>query len=447
MDFTAWTLFADLGLAAGLLLVGQLLRAHIRLLQRLFLPANVIGGGLGLALGPGGLGWLPFSAAIASYPGILIALIFATLPFVATAAPRRAVGKNVAELFSYSTATILLQWGLGLLVTLGLFKLLWTDLHPGFGLILASGFVGGHGTAAAIGATFAQLGWPAAGPLAMTAATVGILASIIGGMAWIKWGTQKGAARFAAPFDQLPPSLRTGLLSGQERRPLGQETVSSNTIDPLALHLALTFAVALLGHWAAQASGQFLGHFHLPTFCGAFLVALALKQVLQRLDILSYIDPGTMGRLSGAATDVLVVFGIASINLAVLVEYAYPLFALLTLGILVNALLFALLGPRSFGQYWFEKSLYTWGWVTGVMAMAIALLRTVDPEGESRLLDDFSLAYLGFGPIEAGLVVFAPLLVVQGYAWPLTVALLVGALLALLLPYYLHKKTSRQQTS
>ena len=63
MEFTPWTLFVDLGLASLLLLVGQVLRARLRAVQKLFLPANVIGGGLGLVLGASGLGWLPFLPA------------------------------------------------------------------------------------------------------------------------------------------------------------------------------------------------------------------------------------------------------------------------------------------------------------------------------------------------------------------------------------------------
>ena len=114
MEFSPWTLFIDFGLAAMLLLVGQVLRARLRAAQKLFLPANIIGGILGLGLGASGLGWVPFSATIASYPGILIALIFVTLPFAAAPGARRALGRNVVELFAYSTLVILLQWGLGL---------------------------------------------------------------------------------------------------------------------------------------------------------------------------------------------------------------------------------------------------------------------------------------------------------------------------------------------
>jgi ESS family glutamate:Na+ symporter len=445
MEFTPWTLFVDLGLASLLLLVGQVLRARVRLVQKLFLPANVIGGGLGLALGASGLGWVPFSAAISSYPGILIALIFVTLPFSAARAPRQAIGKNVAELFAYSTTTILLQWGLGLAFALGLLRLIWSDLHPGFGAILASGFVGGHGTAAAIGAAFAPLGWEEAGPLAMTSATVGILASIIGGMVWIKWGTRKEATRFVAPFDKLPDSLRTGLLPDAERRPSGQETVSSNTIDPLALHLALVAAIALVGYWVAEESSRLLDPYHLPTFCGAFLAAVVLKRFFRWVGAYRYIDAKTMVRIGGTCTDFLVIFGIASINIAILIEYAYPLFTLLTFGIVVNGLLFRFWGPRAFSQFWFEKSLYTWGWVNGVMAMAIALLRSVDPEGESHLLDDFALAYLGFGPVEVIMVTLTPMLIAQGFAWPLAVAAIGAAgLVFFLLHYYQRRGQSHQ---
>ena len=181
MPFTAWSLFTDLGLIALLLLLGQLVRAHLALVQRLFLPANVLAGLTGLVLGPHALDLLPFSDSVGTYPGILIALIFASLPFssgaISVAARRRPVG----ELCAYSTLVIFLQWGAGLLFGLVLLRSLWPALHPGFGAILASGFVGGHGTAAAIGSAFAERGWPEAGSLAMTAATVGIGGAIVGG--------------------------------------------------------------------------------------------------------------------------------------------------------------------------------------------------------------------------------------------------------------------------
>ena len=68
------------------------------LVQKLFLPANVLAGAAGLLLGPNGFAVLPLSSAIGTYPGILIALIFASLPFASgefsAASSRRRRGKT-----------------------------------------------------------------------------------------------------------------------------------------------------------------------------------------------------------------------------------------------------------------------------------------------------------------------------------------------------------------
>ena len=427
-DFTPWQMFVDLGFAALLLLCGQLVRSHVEIAQRLFLPASVIGGFLGLALGPNGADALPMSAAISTYPGILIALVFATLPF---ASDRRAgqasVSRRVTDLWAFSSVAILLQWGVGILLTVGVLQVIWTGLNPGFGALIAAGFVGGHGTAAAIGETFRELGWPEAGSLAMTSATVGILSSIIGGMAWVKWGARVGHTQFVTRFEDLPRRLRTGLAAEDERESLGTETVSSNSIDSLALHLGLISVAALGGYFLSTWSSGISPYGKLPVFCMAYVAALILHRLLRATRVSDYVDNRTMGHLGGALTDLLVVFGIASIRPAVLIEYALPLALLFVVGIVACGLLFYLLGPRFFNAYWFERSLFTWGWITGVTAMAIALLRIVDPRNESASLADYGLAYLFIAPLEIGLVALLPALLVAGHGWLLAVVLLVAA--------------------
>ena len=151
MDFTPWTVFVDLGLVSILLLLGQLLRARVGFIQKLFLPANVLAGLGGLLLGPNGFALIPLSSSIAAYPGVLIALIFASLPFASQEFTFKS-SRGATELWAYSSVTMLLQWGLGMLFGLVVLGAVWPALYHGFGAILASGFVGGHGTAAAIGA-------------------------------------------------------------------------------------------------------------------------------------------------------------------------------------------------------------------------------------------------------------------------------------------------------
>ena len=429
-DFTPWQLFVDLGFAALLLLCGQLVRSHVEVAQRLFLPASVIGGFLGLALGPNGGDLLPMSPVISTYPGILIALVFATLPFASDRQTVQAsVSKRVSGLWAFSSVAILLQWGIGIVLTVGLLQVVWTGLNPGFGALIAAGFVGGHGTAAAIGESFRELGWPEAGSLAMTSATVGILSSIVGGMVWVKWGARSGHTQFVTRFEDLPRSLRTGLAPEGERESMGAGTVSGNSIDSLALHLGLICVAALGGYYLSTWSSGLTAYGKLPVFCMAYIAALVLHRLLRATQAEHYVDARTMTHLGGALTDLLVVFGIASIKPAVLIEYAAPLALLFAAGIGICGFLFRLLGPRFFTAYWFERSLFTWGWITGVTAMAIALLRIVDPRNESAVLADYGLAYLFIAPLEIGLVAAMPALLAGGHAWLLALSMLVAAAL------------------
>ena len=92
------------------------------------------------------------------YPGVLITLVFAALPFTSPTFDWRTDSRRATELGTYSAAIVLLQWGLGLAFSLTVLSLIWSDLPLGFGTILAAGFVGGHGTAAALGVAFNGLG-------------------------------------------------------------------------------------------------------------------------------------------------------------------------------------------------------------------------------------------------------------------------------------------------
>jgi ESS family glutamate:Na+ symporter len=145
------------------------------------------------------------------------------------------------------------------------------------------------------------------------------------------------------------------------------------------------------------------------------------------------VDRKTVGHLAGGLTDILVVFGIASVKIAIVIKYALPLALLFVFGIALCAFIFFWMGPRFFETYWFEKSLFTWGWITGVTALGITLLRIVDSENGSRALNDFALAYLFVVPVEIALVAFAPQVIMTGHSWTLVgITIGVAALISVL---------------
>ena len=402
-QFTPWTLFTDLGFISILLLVGKFIRVKVKLIQQLFIPPSLIAGLLGLAFGPNGLGWIPLSNDLGTYAAILIALVFGALPLSSPNVSMKEVAKRVGPMWAYAQVGMLLQWALVGLFGLYVIKLIWPDLNDAFGIMLPTGFYGGH----AIGSAFEGLGWDEARSLGMTTATVGVICSIIGGLLMVKWAAKHKQTAFISDFDDLPDELRSGLLPEDKRDSIGEATTSSISIDTLTFHVALVFVVAFLGYMVSQTVKVYYPVLELPVFSCAFIIGLVLKKFFDATTISRYICPQTTQRLSSSFTDMLVACGVASIKLGVIVKYALPLIVLIIAGVAIVWCITFFLGRRLAKTFWFERMIFAWGWWTGTMAMGIALLRIVDPKLSSKAMDDYAMAYLPIAPIEILLMLLA----------------------------------------
>lgn len=433
--FTPWTLLVDAGIISVLLLIGKLIRVKSALVQKFFIPPSLIAGFLGLALGNEGLGILPFSGMLGTYASILIAIIFGCLPFT-SGGEKNDSSRQIGKMWAYSQTGMLLQWGIGGLLGLLVLSQVW-GVNSAFGLCMPAGFVGGHGSAAALGTAFSKLGFDDMMTLGMTAATVGILGSVLAGLALIKWGTAKGYTVFLNDFDKLPSELRTGLLPKEKRPSMGDSSTSSISIDSLAFNFAILITMALIAYGASQwiaslSDAQWGFKLEMPVFSCAFIFAMLFKFIFRHTGALEYVSPKTIGHISGTCTDYLVAFGISSIKLSVVLDNIIPLLILLVIGLVATLIYVLLVGRFMVREYWFEKSMFTWGWFTGTMAMGIALLRVVDPETRSRCLDDYGLAYIFIAPVEISLITFAPMAFGMGYGVIFSISALVLALAIML---------------
>ncbi|MEG2849906.1 MAG: sodium/glutamate symporter, partial [Bacteroidales bacterium] len=331
-DFTPWTLFTDLGFIFTLILIGKLIRVKVKLIQQLFIPPSLIAGLLGLAFGPNGLGWIPLSNNLGTYAAILIALVFGALPLSSPKISMKEVSGRVGPVWAYAQLGMLIQWALAGLFGLFVLKLIWPNLNDAFGIMLSTGFYGGHGTAAAIGSAFEGLGWDEARSLGMTTATVGVICAIVGGLIMIKWAAKHKQTSFITDFKDLPQELRSGLLPEGKRDSMGTATTSSISIDSLTFHVALVCFVALLGYSASQGVKVFYPALELPVFSCAFIMGLLLKKIFDRTNVSTYICSQTTQRLSSSFTDILVACGVASIKLGVVVKYALQLIVIILAG-------------------------------------------------------------------------------------------------------------------
>ncbi|MFC7327117.1 sodium/glutamate symporter [Marinactinospora rubrisoli] len=435
MEYTPWALLSDAGLIAALLVTGTLVRAHVPIVQRLMLPASVIAGFLGLLLGPHVLGVLPFSGQLGTYSSVLIAVVFACLPLTDTMGLRGA-GRQTGAFSLYSIGMYALQVGLGMAFALLVLAPVW-DTPDGFGILLVGGWAGGFGSAAALSAAFGDT-WPEAASLGFASATVGMLVGIIGGIAVSNWGVRRGHTARGGGLAELPEELRTGLVRDPERRPsLGTATSSASSIEPLALQLCVVGAVAATAYGIQAWFGGLFPRFTLPVFALAFVTGLLLRLALRRTPAWGYLDPATLRGISGTATDVLIVCGIASIVPGFVQGFWLPLVLLFVLGLALCFVLFRVVAPAMFSTNWFEKAVFTWGWSTGAVATSIALLRMVDPDLRTRTLEEFGIAYLPLAPLETATIAFAPAIIMAGAGWALGGGWTALGLIALALPWVL----------
>lgn len=120
----------------------------------------------------------------------------------------------------------------------------------------------------------------------------------------------------------------------------------------------------------------------------------------------------------------MIAFGIASIVPAALADYWQALVLLFVLGVAFCLFYLLVMSPLFFGDRWIERGLFGWGWATAAVATGIALLKMVDPKLQSGTLNEYGVAYVGFGPFEIGMTIFAPIAVIAsftaGFGWVAT---------------------------
>ena len=410
--FTPWTIVVDLGIISALMLLGKLIRVKVKGIQRFLIPPAVIAGILGLILGPEVLGWLPLSGSLGTYAGILIAFVFAALPFTSTSKAREVA--KVKRMWGYSQGGMLLQWGFGGLLGILILGKIW-PLNDSFGITMPAGFCGGHGSAAALGDAFANFGQDEVLTLAMTSATVGIICSIILGLIYLRIGTKRGWSACLTEAENLPEELRTGLVQPENRKSIGEGMFSTISISTLTFNLSVIALVVLGGYLISKGVTRMAPSLELPVFSCSYIVGMLVKLVCDRTKVSERICPETSSSLSGAFTDYLVAFGIASIKISVVTQYLVPMIILFACGLLFTTCYVFFAAKHIFKEYWFEKAMFSWGWFTGTMAMGMALLRIADPESRSHCVDHYGIAYIFIAPVEIALITFAPIIFCSGY--------------------------------
>lgn len=376
--------FWQSGLVLNGLLLAALLAAGAALrmtppLRALGIPGSIIGGALGLLLGPGVLGLLPIDiGALESlvYHGLAIVFIA-----VALQTPRRPpAGQRSGGAFSIAMAIpffLALQAVAGMLVVLALSQ------HPGFGLLLALGFEQGPGQALSMGAAWEATGLTDGGQIGLIIAAIGFGWSIFVGVPLAAWGRRRG---LTTDLSQFPPlASAAGAADGGAVDEAGAlESLSRQVVAIGVAYLMAYGLVALVGGALLDAGKDGLAHtvygFH---FIVGALAGMLVRAVLNRGPVASPLDDKLLSRLAGLSVDFVTCAALAAVQVEVLGNNLVPILAVTVLGGLVTLAGVMWLAPRAFPSAPFEHAVLLFGTVTGTLPMGLALLRIIDPEMRS----------------------------------------------------------------
>ena len=417
----------SLGIISILLMIGAVLRAKIPLFQNLYLPSCVIGGFIGLALGPNALDIIHFSEdtmeVASALPNLLIIPVLAATPMglklfgQKTKRSDTLTKSNDVLVISFLTAGFLiLQLAVGCGVTL-VCKALGAETFEGMGLEMGAGFAGGHGTAASIGSSFQELGnpnWEAALGGGMTTATVGVISGIIIGTILINYAAKRGYTTQIKAAAETPVEMRVGLYAKGDARPsMGEQTTVSNSIETLTLHLGLLLIASFLSYplgSLCKMTGISLFS-SVPTWLYGMIVMLVLWSAISFLNLDYLFDDTVKNKVTGLLSDYMITAAIMSISLSVVLTYWVVLVAMIVAGLIFVPTLNWFICKKLLRQNWFEKSLGVLGTNLGVYVTGMLLIKMADPDLKSDALSDYSVGYT------IGSLAATPLLAVAiGYA-------------------------------
>jgi ESS family glutamate:Na+ symporter len=404
-----------------ILAVGRTLGTRLQL--RLWgIPEALLAGLLGLLLAPGGpLPLLPpeVMQLWADLPLVLLTLVFGSLLLGKPLPKLEGLWRPVSGQVSLALVLAFGQYVVGGLAVLLVLQP-WLGVSPVMACLIEVAYEGGHGSAAAMGPSYAALGFPGGQALGLAMATVGLLSSTLVGGLVVVLARSRGWLLADAPGSAASES--TSAASGESGGAMAW--AAAWAVNLALVGIAVLTGVALLAglRWLTSGLGDGVGSVvdALPVFPLAIVGSLLVRLALERRDKAHWASSAVQGQVGTLSADLLITAATAGLDLALLKADWLPLTVLALGGLVWNLAVTLLLAPRLLPADWFERAVIEFGQATGVAASGLLLLRMADPDDRSDALPAFSIKQLMLQPFLAGgvVTVVAPL-AVAGWGLPL----------------------------
>ena len=384
-DDGVWSFLIQIFILILALLVGNVLRRKIPFIRKSLIPTSLLGGLLILLIK-----LLPFydnvvnqaTMEIITYHALGIGFIALGLK-QAKDSQKTSAGK-VMETGILTAATYVIQGLVGLAVTMVLFYMI--GFFPGGGIILALGFGQGTGQALNYGKMYeTDFGFAGGTTWGLTIATVGFIVASVVGVTYMNILRKKGKLKLHSE-EGVKHTLEDYVSEG--------EIPLTESVDKFTINFCMVFLVYAIAYLIMRVVNVNLiwgFNFLLGTILAAlvrWIIKLLKKGKLMHRELTNnYL----LDRISGFMFDLMIIAGVAAIDLSQLSGMWWQLLIVCALGTVVTFAYLRLACNHLYPGYKDEAFFSMFGMLTGTASNGMILLREIDPKFETPAANNLVL--------------------------------------------------------
>ncbi len=416
-DSSVWGSFNLIAVLLIALLTANLLKRTFPFLQKSLIPTSVLGGLILLILSViykeitgenvfnteffngNGLGELE----VVTYHTLALGFIAQTLK----TSDKKLTKERGVEIFNTGVTTVstyLMQGVLGIGITILIAAFILPDFFPAAGVLLPFGYGQGTGQAMNYGLMYEGLeagkNFVGGKNFGLTVAALGFLSASIGGVIYLNAMKRRGKI--------IESKLQDGELFASSVQS-SNEIPMNGSIDKITVQVAFIALSYVITFGIMSGLGLLLPGMKLTIFGFNFLLgvlsATLVKGVLQflnkrRVMKRQYTNNFLLTRISNFFFDLMVIAGIAAIQIDLIKQYWWILLLLGVVGLVSTYAYNRFVARKLFQNYEDEQFLAMYGMLTGTASTGIVLLREIDGEFKTPVADN--LVYQNFPAIVFG---------------------------------------------
>ena len=398
-DFSSWGFFNLIAVLLMSLLVANMLKRSIPLLEASLIPTSVLGGGILLVIsavyntvtgdemfntnffGGNGSAWLE-----------LLTYHMLALGFTASALKSsggKLTKERSVEILNTGLTTVstyLLQALVGMIICIVGATFL-KDLLEAAGLLLALGYGQGPGQAMNYGGIYEmEYGFEGGKSFGLTVASMGFLAASIGGVFHLNLLKIRGKIKL-----DKGTGIPNETVEGKNEIPM------QASIDKFTVQIALIMVAYLLAYLVMYGLGCLLPGMRATIYGFNFLLGVLtgtlLKTVLnalQKRGIIHrhYTNDFLLTRASNVFYDIMVTASIAAIRMSIIGKYWVVLLVMGVVGLAVTYAYVHFISKKLFPTYAEQQFLAMYGMLTGTASTGVILLREIDGDFKTPVADN-----------------------------------------------------------